>query len=61
MVFIWPMISGVYLGFSFLARAKGRVERRRGEWEVLTGVMEKNYYWRKNMREPLKSIKRGAG
>ena len=28
-VFVWSMIPGVYVGFSFLARARGRVESKR--------------------------------
>lgn len=64
-VFICSVIPGVYVGFSFLAREKegverGRegerggerergVERGRGGWEVLIGVMEGDYCWRKKI------------
>lgn len=27
-VFVWPMIPGMYVGFSFLARARGRGRER---------------------------------
>lgn len=57
-VFVWSMIPGVYVGFSFLARDRGRERgRERSERKgrgggggagSLTSVMEGNCPWRKN-------------